>query len=621
MSDAPTTHEPALLDGRYRLDGLAGTGGMGEVHRAWDTRLGRRVAIKMLGPELVADPNVSARLRAEGRHLASIAHPNLVTLYDVSPDGATPYLVMELIDGESLAERLRREGPLPTREVAAVVTGVAAGLSALHGAGIVHRDISPANILLGRDGRPRLADLGLAQALDHAQIAPADGMIHGTLRYLAPELLDGSLATAASDVYGLAAVTYATLLGRPPAVATDVVKLRVAHREPPIRPSLLRPGLDPALDEVLLRALGPAAGRPTAYAFAVAIANALRACDDPAPALAATGLPPAGPIGVAYRAPRPHAAHRSTRRAIAAFGAGALVLTLTGAALATIDRVLERPANPELVAGLTAPSERVPTLRVEAQLAPATHAATSGAPGTHPAHLPKQGAAGTATTPVSTPATDASATTPVIGARHTAGSGAVQTIVAAEGSVSVDPNAVVADPNAALGAVRRAQTSSAQRLSASLWGSFAGMLAGLTNAAETPAAPAPAILPDATLAPSVAPQRMTGPRIDVQLAVALDRRNAATAAHTTTHESGTPAVERADAETRTASLPRTVRSGHESKAAEDRKDRQEREDHATSAAREDRSGKGGGESESSKKGSQGEDREDAKDREDHSGED
>ena len=148
---------------RYRLDALIGTGGMGRVHRAWDTRLGRRVAIKVLSPELTADPEVATRLRAEGRLLATLQHPNLVTLHDIPDDPAITYLVMELVEGESLAARLRRDGPLAAREVSAIITGVAAGLSALHGAGIVHGDVSPANVLLGADGRARLADLGLAR--------------------------------------------------------------------------------------------------------------------------------------------------------------------------------------------------------------------------------------------------------------------------------------------------------------------------------------------------------------------------------------------------------------------------------------------------------------------------
>jgi serine/threonine-protein kinase len=560
VSDESTIHESPLLDGRYRLDGLVGAGGMGQVHRAWDTRLGRRVAIKMLGPEPVADPAVAARLRAEGRHLASIAHPNLVTLYDVSADGAIAYLVMELIDGESLAERLRREGPLPAREVAAIVTGIAAGLSALHGAGIVHRDVSPANILLGRDGRPRLADLGLAHELDRPDAQASDGMIHGTLRYLAPELLDGGSATPASDVFALAAVTYAALLGRPPAVATDVVKLRAAHREPPIRPSLLRPGLDPALDEVLLRALGPVAGRPTAYAFAVAIANALRACDDPAPRPTDAGRPVAGPVGVAYHSPRSRTAGRSTRRLVAAVGAGALVLALAGGALAALDGVLERPVNPELVAGLTGPAGTPPVaVTIEAE----------------------EAAAGRAIEParrLETRGVEA-------GRDASVGPGAVERLTpgpSAQGAVPPAGLAADADPRF----TSRGWTDQ-------VTGSIAAALTRLAGAAL-------AVDPDTgsdDVIPTIAPEQLPAGG-DVQLAVvgSADRRTAAAAAERAAQAGragSTLATAPRDPGARVATGTRATTGDRAARAGSEggRSGRDDRDDRASTALREDRSGR------------------------------
>ena len=144
-----------VLGGRYRLVELLGTGGMATIYRATDTGLGRDVALKLLRPEYLRDPDFSSRFRQEAQSAASLSHPNIVTVYDYGEDPSGPYIVMELIDGEDLATILRRSGTLPPRQVARIGAGVARALAAAHARGLVHRDIKPGNVLIGTTARSR----------------------------------------------------------------------------------------------------------------------------------------------------------------------------------------------------------------------------------------------------------------------------------------------------------------------------------------------------------------------------------------------------------------------------------------------------------------------------------
>jgi serine/threonine protein kinase len=190
-----------LVGSRYRLDGVAGTGGMATVWRAYDERLQRPVAIKVISDALTNNPAAVARFAREARTHAGIQHPNLVNVYDYSVTAAQPYLVMEYIGGSTLSEVVYRGGSPPpaTHTLAAELLSA---IACVHDHGVLHRDIKPANVLLDNDGHARLTDFGLARLEDSTQITHADEVV-GTLRFLAPELIEGEQASKQSDLYAL----------------------------------------------------------------------------------------------------------------------------------------------------------------------------------------------------------------------------------------------------------------------------------------------------------------------------------------------------------------------------------------------------------------------------------
>jgi serine/threonine protein kinase len=220
----------SLLVGRYRIIRSLGSGGMATVSLCQDERLGRRVAVKRLHAHGGDDDQ--RRFLREARVGASLNHPNLVSVYDTAMDGESVLIVMEYVEGETLAEAIGR-GPLTTERVLSTIRDVAAALDHAHAHDIVHRDVKPANILLRVDGAAKLVDLGIALAADTTRITH-DGTVLGTAAYMAPEQLDGRPAGPAADVYGLAAVAFEALSGRK--ARRGRTPLEVAHRvatEPP----------------------------------------------------------------------------------------------------------------------------------------------------------------------------------------------------------------------------------------------------------------------------------------------------------------------------------------------------------------------------------------------------
>src|SRR6478672_8403671 len=246
---------------------------MATIYRATDTGLGRDVALKLLRPEYLRDPDFSARFRQEAQAAASLTHPNIVTTYDYGEDPSGPYIVMELVDGEDLATILRRSGPLPPRQAARIAAAVARALAASHARGLVHRDIKPGNVLIGRDGQVKVVDFGIARAIAEAQTT-LPGTTLGSVHYFSPEQARGEPATAASDIYSLGIVLFETLTGQRPFSGDGAAAIALARlTTTPPRPSALRQGVPPELDAIVTKAmaLDPAAR----YASAAAMASAL----------------------------------------------------------------------------------------------------------------------------------------------------------------------------------------------------------------------------------------------------------------------------------------------------------------------------------------------------------
>jgi serine/threonine-protein kinase len=261
-----------VLAGRYRLESRIAAGGTGEVWRAGDLVLGRAVAVKLLQQGYAGQPRALARFRAEARHAGSLAHPGVAQVYDFGEavPGGPPYLVLELVDGPSLAGVLAG-GPLGPAAVVDVVAQVAAGLAAAHAAGLVHRDVKPANLLMGRAGLVKITDFGIAHAAGSAPLTQA-GTLVGTPAYLAPERAAGEPATAASDLYSLGIVAYECLTGTPPFHGTPM-EIAGASRFQPLPP--LPPAVPPAVTALVtaLTAKDPAARPGSAQQVAVRAAQ------------------------------------------------------------------------------------------------------------------------------------------------------------------------------------------------------------------------------------------------------------------------------------------------------------------------------------------------------------
>lgn len=229
------------LGGRYELRSRIAVGGMGEVWLTRDLALDRAVATKVLRPELAGDERFLADLRAEARRCARLEHPNIAALYDYGEEAdGSGYLVMELINGETLSDVLAREGLLPLGTLLPVLAQAARALHAAHVSGVVHRDVKPSNILLTRDGRVKITDFGVAVGCGEPAVAPR-GTVLGSAQYLAPEQVLGRAATPAGDVYGLGVVGFEAATGRRPFTgpsAVDVANAHVNERVPDLPDSL-----------------------------------------------------------------------------------------------------------------------------------------------------------------------------------------------------------------------------------------------------------------------------------------------------------------------------------------------------------------------------------------------
>ncbi len=260
------TDDVRRLGERYDVGDLLGRGGMAEVHEGRDLRLGRRVAVKILRPDLARDPAFQARFRREAQSAASLNHPNIVAVYDTGEDvlvgetGASvtvPYIVMEYVDGQTLRQLLQSGRRLLPERALEMTAGVLAALDYSHRHGIVHRDIKPANVMLTRGGEVKVMDFGIARAVADSSATMTQGAaVLGTAQYLSPEQARGEIVDARSDLYSTGCLLYELLVGRPPFTGDSPVSVAYQHvSEPPVPPSNIDPSVPASIDAIVLKAL------------------------------------------------------------------------------------------------------------------------------------------------------------------------------------------------------------------------------------------------------------------------------------------------------------------------------------------------------------------------------
>jgi serine/threonine-protein kinase len=274
-----------MLAGRYRIVGPVGRGGMGEVYRADDLKLGQPVSLKFLPPRLAENAALLERFHAEVRNARQVSHPNVCRVYDIGEADGRHYISMEFVDGEDLAALLRRIGHLPRAKADQVSRQLCAGLGAAHDRGVLHRDLKPSNVMIDGDGRVRITDFGLA-------VRPGEGTgeVAGTPAYMAPEQFEGKPVTVQSDLYSLGLILYEIYTGRRPFEATSFVDWKSKHAiASPTSPSALEQSVDDTVERAILRCLEKdPSRRPTS---ALQLAAAMPGGDPLAAALAAGETP------------------------------------------------------------------------------------------------------------------------------------------------------------------------------------------------------------------------------------------------------------------------------------------------------------------------------------------
>ena len=271
--------EPGARLGPYRLEEELGVGGMGIVFRAVREPDGEVVALKVLKRQISDDDVQQRRFAHEARAASEVSHPHLVPILEAGEVEGRHYLAVKYIQGSTLADRIRDEGPLPLDDVCSLVSDIAGGLDALHSSGLVHRDVKPSNIMLDANGDALLTDFGLSRGRAYT-VLTRPGQVMGTLDYLAPELIRGKEATPASDIYALGCVVFEAIAGQPPFAHKSAIEVGVAHlEEEPPDPLASRPGLPSRVSWAAKQALAkdPAERPPTATTYANLIRLAARA--------------------------------------------------------------------------------------------------------------------------------------------------------------------------------------------------------------------------------------------------------------------------------------------------------------------------------------------------------
>src|SRR5579862_8202469 len=245
-----------LLADRYEVEELVGTGGMSSVYRAHDRLLDRKVALKVMHQQFVDDPEYVERFRREARSVASLSHPNVVTVIDRGEHAGRQYIVFEYVDGENLKQMIQRRGPAPVAMALELAIQIAQALSFAHQQGLVHRDVKPQNVLLNGDGRAKVTDFGIARSLDVQHGMTQTGTVLGTSDYIAPEQAQGQHVDEHSDVYSLGVVLYELLTSEVPFPGENFVAVAMRHiNEPPPSVRDKRPDVPWRVDEAVRRAM------------------------------------------------------------------------------------------------------------------------------------------------------------------------------------------------------------------------------------------------------------------------------------------------------------------------------------------------------------------------------
>jgi serine/threonine-protein kinase len=400
-----------ILAGRYRLDEVLGRGGMSTVYRATDLALDRPVAVKVaLDPLAEENPIYVARFKREARAAAAINNPGVVTVYDAGADGPTRFIVMELVEGKSLADLLREHEPLEPDRAARIAEQVADTLVAAHAAGIVHRDIKPGNIMVEPGDRVKVLDFGIARTADGVTLTQTASVL-GTAPYMAPEQAMGNPADARSDIYSLGCVLYEMLTGQPPFMADLPAAVLHQHvRVAPKPPSQRNPAVPPTLDALVMEMLAkrPEDRPQTAAEVRDRLAAYLGRVDDP-PTVPTARIAPVEALAVATDVPKaatvpqpataPPAATAATRalppptasarrRGAGLYGVLATIaLVLLGAAVAYAiadggaSHSTSTPSHPTTASGsshvTTSTSHSNPTTRTSTTTTTVTSTATS----------------------------------------------------------------------------------------------------------------------------------------------------------------------------------------------------------------------------------------------------
>lgn len=362
--------------GGYRVEALLGSGGMASVYSGLDPRLQRPVAIKVLGGRAAVLPGFDERFRQEARLAASLRHPNVVQIYALGEERGLTYMVQELLPGPTLEQRIAdvagQGGSFSPAEAQAIVAQLAGALDAAHAAGMVHRDVKPANALWNGAGALVLTDFGIAKALGGALTQTQAGVVMGTPAYIAPEQAQGQPLGPATDIYALGVILYELLTGRVPFTAPESLAVLLQHvQDAPAPPRALRPDLPAAVEAVVLRALAKEPG--ARYASAGALAEALegawaapaagsvhqvptRRWEPPAANRGPTAPQPrpAGVPNVAPRVPTPVAAAARRRSTLLPVLGALLALVFAGAAILALRGAPGR-APEQAAVGATAP--------------------------------------------------------------------------------------------------------------------------------------------------------------------------------------------------------------------------------------------------------------------------